>query len=27
MPSLMAALPNKGDSLCWTPQFGWRPLL
>jgi len=27
MPSLMAALPNIGDALCWTPQFGWRPLL
>ena len=27
MPSLMAALPNIGDALCWTSQFGWRPLL
>ena len=27
MPCLMAALPNIGGALCWTPQFGWRPLL
>ena len=27
MPNVMAALPNIGDALCWTPQFGWRPLL
>ena len=27
MPNVMAALPNIGGALCWTPQFGWRPLL
>ena len=27
MPKVMAALPNIGGALCWTPQFGWRPLL
>jgi len=27
MPNVMAALPNVGGALCWTPQFGWRPLL
>jgi len=25
MPSLMAALPNIGDALCWTPQFWPTP--
>jgi len=27
MPNVMAALLNIGGALCWTPQFGWRPLL
>jgi len=27
MPNTMAALPNIGGVLCWTPQSGWRPLL
>jgi len=27
MPNMMAALPNTGVALCWTPQLGWRPLL
>jgi len=28
MPNMMATLPNMiGGALCWTPQFGWRPLL
>jgi len=27
MPNVMAALPTTGGALCWTPQFGWRPLL
>ena len=27
MPNVMVALPNVGDALCSTPQFGWRPLL
>jgi len=27
MPNVMAAVPNIGGALCWTPQFGWRPLL
>jgi len=27
VPNVMAALPNIGCALCWTPQFGWRPLL
>jgi len=27
MPKVMAALLNIGGALCWTPQFGWRPLL
>jgi len=24
MPNVMAALPNIGGALCWTPQFGSR---
>jgi len=27
MPNVLAALPNIGDALCSTPQFGGRPLL
>ena len=27
MPNVMAAMPNIGGALCWTPQFDWRPLL
>ena len=27
MPNVMAALPHIGGALCWTSQFGWRPLL
>jgi len=27
MPNMMASLPNIDGALCWTLQFGWRPLL
>jgi len=27
MSNVIAALPNISDTLCWTPNFGWCPLL
>ena len=26
-PTWWSPSPNTGGALCWTPQFGWRPLL